>query len=1183
MRKSLLFFILAFWCSFALAPLHAATWKKLTEGHVADTYGLGRLQASETSDGMYIILQYGVTPQINTLLSIDESLSDPLKLCMMDESAIDMHSVWQLVWVGTGSLTNAAINNNQYLLKNYVTGEFLANQSVLNGAANSSLNNVIGVTSDSTKALVISFARCNGTFGCSGPNSGVYKGLAWPSGYYAGGVALVPLQSDGSMVNPSRPGSLEMDPSNIKGPKTETKTHANECNQLKITYWGATRAWSMYEVEVVAGGAAILQALIDTYTEQGTTPSNYKAGNAPGYYGAGEVQEFNEAWAAVQAAIDAGDLTTEEDAEPLQQRLIDAQTAVAASQVPLTDGYYYIASADSTQTTTRYLSSAQSLSTGTSLTYGPLNQSDPAYIFSVQADGDNYVIQNFGTYYYVNRPVDGAAQSLAATTPQQIAGLAAAGQFSLSNTSLTNRYYAAGSGETGSLSLSNRTASNGATAWSFVPVDSSTVSTLTSAAEQLRRNLALGRLIEQAKEEVASTDTVYSVNTADPFITDESQLSTNSPEVLGGQGIENLIDGDVNTYFHTRWSPYTQGEARPTEPDYICAQFADGITGSVSFSFVPSCQRNFPNNYPTKALITASKDSVVWDTIATVNIPVVAQTSTYISKPLLLADNYTYLKFSVLERPNGPSSNGQITMQYSEFNWYESQIDPYRSASMRDDVKDALAQLKAAIATAETVGDAMTADVEAMQTALDEYLAIYPDITPLLQAVQNASDLINNAPVDEGRLGYYNAATIGELETAVSTYGGDSEQLAPLSRAELNSRLAALTAANTKFRWSFNKPEAGKYYRIVSRSVNLANMEMYNTALSVNQGTQTHSLNYDSLITDRAAAYYQFVPASDSTYYLQNAKSGFFFSQVHSQTGNRTNYLTADSLEFIIDRTSAGLFYIHNASLDGTLYAEVSPGNNFVSTHDYSPASTVNNFYWAFEPVEAAEAVTPKQFAQNSIQIVCLPYALSAVPTSEDGSVTLYRLVGVNKDAATGGVSQLKLAIYPDGTLPAAGEPFALEVGNSTFFDAGSTDRATVEFAMAEGTLQNVGGTANGLVGTLRQVQLTGENHGYLQEGLLSQVLEGTPVTISAQSGYFDLFAIEDQSEGISEANMLLIDVNGDPIINGIGRATVAQKELVNVYTIEGVLVRRNVRAADATRQLPAGLYIVGGRKVLVK
>lgn len=39
----------------------------------------------------------------------------------------------------------------------------------------------------------------------------------------------------------------------------------------------------------------------------------------------------------------------------------------------------------------------------------------------------------------------------------------------------------------------------------------------------------------------------------------------------------------------------------------------------------------------------------------------------------------------------------------------------------------------------------------------------------------------------------------------------------------------------------------------------------------------------------------------------------------------------------------------------------------------------------------------------------------------------------------------------------------------------------------------------------------------------------------------------------------------------------------VNVYNVAGQLIRRNVNASEATHNLPAGLYLVGGKKVVVK
>lgn len=41
--------------------------------------------------------------------------------------------------------------------------------------------------------------------------------------------------------------------------------------------------------------------------------------------------------------------------------------------------------------------------------------------------------------------------------------------------------------------------------------------------------------------------------------------------------------------------------------------------------------------------------------------------------------------------------------------------------------------------------------------------------------------------------------------------------------------------------------------------------------------------------------------------------------------------------------------------------------------------------------------------------------------------------------------------------------------------------------------------------------------------------------------------------------------------------------DLVDVYTINGVKMRSAVAPANATTGLPAGLYIIGDKKVLVK
>ena len=55
-------------------------------------------------------------------------------------------------------------------------------------------------------------------------------------------------------------------------------------------------------------------------------------------------------------------------------------------------------------------------------------------------------------------------------------------------------------------------------------------------------------------------------------------------------------------------------------------------------------------------------------------------------------------------------------------------------------------------------------------------------------------------------------------------------------------------------------------------------------------------------------------------------------------------------------------------------------------------------------------------------------------------------------------------------------------------------------------------------------------------------------------------------------------------MIDGVKEVTIVKNgERVNVYTIDGQLIKRNVKAADASKSLQKGIYIIGKKKVAVK
>ena len=65
--------------------------------------------------------------------------------------------------------------------------------------------------------------------------------------------------------------------------------------------------------------------------------------------------------------------------------------------------------------------------------------------------------------------------------------------------------------------------------------------------------------------------------------------------------------------------------------------------------------------------------------------------------------------------------------------------------------------------------------------------------------------------------------------------------------------------------------------------------------------------------------------------------------------------------------------------------------------------------------------------------------------------------------------------------------------------------------------------------------------------------------------------------------NIIEYDVNGPDPTSGVGNIVSDNQSSVDVYTLQGALVRKGVKRDEATQGLPQGVYIVGGEKVIVK
>ena len=247
------------------------------------------------------------------------------------------------------------------------------------------------------------------------------------------------------------------------------------------------------------------------------------------------------------------------------------------------------------------------------------------------------------------------------------------------------------------------------------------------------------------------------------------------------------------------------------------------------------------------------------------------------------------------------------------------------------------------------------------------------------------------------------------------------------------------------------------------------------------------------------------------------------------------------------------------------------------------PANSGDQQSWKFDEVNLSGDGTThiNWYPATSIAIVTFPWAIA------DGDLQSYR-----PDIETYSVNSIITNEGAEGDEPSytltltakqefvAGEPFIMITNDAENADANGN--SPLYFWLPEEAPEAITDTSavdyNGLVGTLQGLTINGQASLYFENSMLN-VATDAGYTIPGRSGYIDVTKVKDLGGSIDKT----ITING--VINNIKNVEIVdnENEIVDVYTIDGVLIKRNVKAAEATRNLAKGIYIVGKKKVLVK
>lgn len=677
-------------------------------------------------------------------------------------------------------------------------------------------------------------------------------------------------------------------------------------------------------------------------------------------------------------------------------------------------------------------------------------------------------------------------------------------------------------------------------------------------------------------------------------------------------------NNDVNSYFHTSWSG---GQFKPSldRYHYVGVDLKKEISGGI---MVKIAKRRTYNDYPMEFAFFGSNDpkavtdSAEWTLLGcgkvdwSIGMPLKGgvdpdcDTDTVIPNAIGVAGttfegSYRYIKCAAIATQyniNDPiATRGFFCL--SEMTVYSpATIDPNGgliqqvSQAVREEMAAALEAAKKEVAA----GKATQPTIDRLQKAYDAFMKELPNPQALLDAAKEAKTFANNVE-SQGFVGeelaQYAPAGLEALKAAVKAaneYDANGK-----SAKEILAEVEKLNTAVATFKEGINLPEADKIYRLRGASRKAWNKKLIsykaqcyaknngnantiyftypegatneaivtndNGVIADNEVWETVTSALTDTLNSALTNYYWYVEkAEKGKIVLRNVGTGMYLSAQNGEVGQS---VTPVEIPVILSKP---LMFVFDAGKDKQL--NVNSNGQMVTWADPNDWNAQFTFE-AVPQIDYAQLAMP--VANEAYQIVTLPVTVDAYCVQG----TAYSLVGETDDK--------KFALAEITEPIPAGTPFilgrdvenaeqALENG-AALFDYGMDAITNVsELQYSTKALE-----ANGIQGTLCEVDTVAAGYAYLRG---SKVVATKNTVIGVNSGYFN--AKHEKGVAAGDVNLELGKVVVDNITNA---DVVVLPSVVDVYSVDGVLVRKNVKAANATKGLPAGVYVVGKVKVLVK
>lgn len=708
----------------------------------------------------------------------------------------------------------------------------------------------------------------------------------------------------------------------------------------------------------------------------------------------------------------------------------------------------------------------------------------------------------------------------------------------------------------------------------------------------------------------------------------------NTYEALTGEG------WDGTTYFHSSWSG---GAFEPSisKNHYLVAELEHDAAGDI---LVKVAKRATGNDFPTQfAVYGANKfdkenpNATEWkfQGLADINYTdSVAVTYTDVNEKgakaegqtktipdavgvaaMHLDGSYAYIKLAATKTLFN-ASNPQTNRGYfaiAKLNIWEAAEPVVKSYTPElQDVQNTneavITELQAQIeAAGKQVADSSATDAQiaSLQAALDAFNNNYPDPSRVTTALAEASSVYNAASSKNligDKLAQYPTTVAEKLANVITKY----QNFNSVKLADINAAVNEINAVVAEFKASIKLPEAGKFYTLRSASKkyedgsngvsyrgiiysanNDATTEVTNTATSVryyrmdNASTIKDSASFanadftklqDTIsIAEDARLIWKAEASANGQITFRNLATGMYLTGANGKI-----YQSIEATPINVEGIAPETFRFNAGKNENgvTMYMNTRAASNTIVT--WSDTADVNSNFF-IEEVAKDKIATQSFYLANVKEGQFYAGTFAVDIAAGDGYITPYKVIGVNGD-------KLVLGAYENAVE--AGTPFiySVDMVNSTaagqVTTLGFTQVVTAN-DLTEGNYTYETKNVNGLQGVLTEAVKIPAGKAYINNNGAVAVAPEAGADIAANGAYFYGDASTTSEEG--DETLELGKMVGNALTGIDATKVIVLPAKVDVYSIDGKLLRQGVKSSNAAKNLPAGVYVIGGQKVLVK